>query len=137
MRRVQRNAVAVRVGLVALAPLPAMPGSGAVFSAVAAGTAAFATDTLNPPTSLTGTAPLGLSANLSWTATVDLYAAGYRVYRRPTSGSTFTLVATVTPRTTTTASNTPLLAGSYTFVVRSFAGSWMSVASNSVTLTLL
>ena len=131
-RRIGILAIALVVGL-----LPTVPVSGAVFSAVTDGSAAFATDTLDAPTSLATTTVIGLTANFTWIATADLYAEGHRLYRRPTSGSTYTLVGTITPRTTSTASNTPIVPGSYTFVVRAFAGSWQSPASNAITVFLL
>lgn len=87
----------------------------------------FATDTLNPPTSLTATS--GASVNLSWTATANTYASGHRVLRGTATGGPYTQIAEVTPRTTTTYIDSPA-AGTYYYVARAFYQSWESVNSN-------
>jgi hypothetical protein len=131
-RTVGRLVVALLLGS-AIGAGPAL----AAFGDTTTASASFTADTLNAPTGLTVSSGLGLTANLSWTAVSETYAAGYRVFRSTTSGSGYTLVATVTPRTTTTASNTPLLPGRYYFIVRAFAGNWTSPASNEVSILLL
>lgn len=101
-------------------------------------------DTLNPPTNLqcTGlpncTVTFLTKPTLTWTATPDTYATGHEVWRSTTSGSGYALVATVTPRTTTTWTDTtvsPLT--TYYYVVRAVANSWSSTFSNQVQATVL
>ncbi len=91
------------------------------------GSNAFTADTLNPATSLSATG--GSSISLSWTATSDTYASGYHVLRSTTSGGSYTQVAQVTPRTTTTYVDSPG-AGGYYYVVRAYYQNWESVDSN-------
>lgn len=101
-------------------------------------------DTLNPPTNLqcTGlpscTVTFLTKPTLTWTATPDTYATGHEVWRSTTSGSGYALVATVTPRTTATWTDTtvaPLT--TYYYVVRAVANSWTSTFSNQVQATVL
>ncbi len=56
-------------------------------------TVSFSTDTLAPPTNLSAT-PVGLTASLTWTPSVDAYTAGYEIWRSTTSGSGYALVGT-------------------------------------------
>ena len=63
-----------------------------------ASTKSFSTDTLSPPTILAAT-PVGLTAHLTWTPSVDAYASGYEIWRSTTSGSGYALVGTATPGT--------------------------------------
>lgn len=94
---------------------------------------AFATDTLDPPSGLTATS--GTTAALEWTATLDAYAAGYRVYRSDTSGGPYTLVAEVTPRDATSYVDTPP-PGTYYYVVRAFYQQWESENSAEASATV-
>lgn len=93
-------------------------------------TATLSTETLDPPTNLEATAMLGLTVQLTWTATVDLRATGYRVMRGTASGGPYTLVGTVTSRTTTSFTDFPLVPGTYYYVVRTYFDSWTSANSN-------
>ena len=92
--------------------------------------ATFATETLDPPTDVNATASFGLVVGITWTATVDLRATGYRVMRGTTSGGPYSLVGTVPSRTTTTFTDLPLGVGTYYYVVRTYFGSWTSANSN-------
>jgi hypothetical protein len=94
----------------------------------------FSTETLDPPTSLTATAALLLRVNLSWTATVDVRATGYQVLRGTASGGPYTLVATITSRTTTTYQDTVPLPGQYYYVLQTYYASWTSVNSNQASV---
>lgn len=105
----------------------------ALFTGAASNAAnSFSADVLNPPTSPTATG--GSSISLSWSATVDLYATGYRVFRSTTSGGPYSQIAQITPNTTTTYTDTPA-AGTYFYVVRSYFQNWESVNSGEVTAT--
>ena len=100
--------------------------------------ATFSTETLDPPTGLSATVTLLVRVNLSWTATVDARATGYQLLRSTTNGGPYTEIATVTPRTTTTYQDIPILPGTYYYVVRTYFGaSWTSVNSNQVSGTTL
>ena len=90
----------------------------------------FSTETLDPPTAVNATALLFLTVSVTWVATVDTRATGYQVLRSTTSGSGYTLVGTVTPRSATSFTDLPLVPGTYYYVVRSYFGSWTSVNSN-------
>ena len=96
--------------------------------------AAFSTETLDPPTSLTATAALLLRVNLSWTATVDIRATGYQVYRGTANGGPYSLITTISPRTTTTYQDTVPLPGQYYYVLKTYFGSWTSVNSNQASV---
>ena len=89
------------------------------------------------PTGLTAAA--GAPApriNLSWTATVDTYASGYRILRGTATGGPYTQIAEVTPRTTTSYTDTTVTGGTtYFYVVRSFYQSWESANSNEASAT--
>ena len=94
----------------------------------------FATETLDPPTSLTATAALLFRVNLSWTATVDVRATGYQVYRGTANGGPYSLITTISPRTTTTYQDTVPLPGLYYYVLKTSFGSWTSVNSNQASV---
>ena len=126
----------VGVALVSLA-LAAPSASLARFTKSGASTASFAVDTLDPPTSLAAGSPVGLTVSLSWTITPDTYATGYRLYRSTTSGSGYSLVATINSRTTTSTTNTALIPGTYYYVLRSFTSVWQSTTSNEISVLLL
>ena len=87
----------------------------------------FTADTLNSPTGLTATG--GSSVSLGWTATSDTYASGHRVFRGTANGGPYSQIAQVTPRTTTTYTDSPG-AGSYYYVVRAYYQNWESLNSN-------
>ncbi len=96
----------------------------------------FASDTLDPPTTLGATG--GASADLTWTATVDTYASGHRVFRSPTAGGPYTgaeQIAEVTPRTTEDYPDNPA-DGIYYYVLRSFFQNWESANSNEASATV-
>jgi hypothetical protein len=97
-------------------------------TAAATATQAFTADVLAPPTALAATG--GTSAGLTWTITTDAYATGYQVHRGTVSGGPYSQVATVTPRTTASTSDTPAASGTYYYVLRSYFQSWVSLPSN-------
>jgi hypothetical protein len=88
------------------------------------------TDTLAPPTNLAATG--GSRASLTWTPTTDAYASGYEVLRSTTSGSGYTQVATATPQTASSFSDTPAADGTYYYVLRSYIQSWTSALTGEV-----
>ncbi len=125
----------------ALALAPTLAGAGPRFNASlarltdsASTTLAVTTDTLDPPSGLAATG--GTSASLTWTATPDTYATGYDVERATVSGGPYTLVATVTPRTTVSTTDAPAASGTYYYVLQSYFQSWTSVVSNQATAVI-
>ena len=122
----------------ALAPavVGAAPGvSLARLTDAATTTEALATDTLNPPTSLAAVG--GVSAALAWTATTSAYATGYEVRRATVSGGPYSLVTTVTPRTTVAATDILTASGTYYYVVRSYFQNWVSLDGNQASAAIL
>jgi hypothetical protein len=111
---------------VGLSPQPALARMGDLETVAAT----MSTETLDPPTSLNATATPGLVVDLTWTATVDLRATGYRVMRGTVSGGPYTQIATITSRTTTSYQDLPLVPATYYYVVRTYFASWTSVNSN-------
>ncbi len=87
-------------------------------------------DTLDPATSVVGSS--GVSITIDWTATVDTYAAGHRVYRATTSGGPYVQVAETTPRAVVSYVDNPL-PGTYYYIVRAFYSTWESGDSNEAT----
>ena len=101
----------------------------------ASSTQAIATGTLGPPTSLSATG--GLNAALSWTATSSTSATGYEVERGTVSGGAYSVISTVTPRTTTSTTDTPASSGTYYYVLRSYLQNWRSVDSNQASAVVV
>lgn len=105
----------------------------AAFSDADTPTATVSTDTLAPPTSPSASGLV--SVTVSWTATVRTYATGYRVYRATALAGPYSLVASVTPRTTTTYTETPAL-GTYYYTIRAYYQSWESIDAGPVSATV-
>ena len=99
-----------------------------------ASTVSFSTDTLAPPTNVSAT-PVGLTASLTWTPSVDAYAAGYEIWRSTTSGSGYVLVGTATPGSASSATDAAGV-GLFYYVLRSYFQNWRSVNSNETSVTI-
>jgi hypothetical protein len=97
------------------------------YTDAAASTGTIASDTLGPPTSLAASG--GASVTLSWVASPDAYASGYAVYRSATSGGGYSLVATVSPVTATSTTDSPGT-GTWFYVLATTYQNWSSVNSN-------
>ncbi len=111
-----------------LALLLGLPTTGAFVTNPTSNDAnSFTADILAPPTGLT--AACGTTITLDWTATVNTYATGHRVFRATTPGGPYSQIAQITPRTTVTYDDTPA-PGTYYYVVRAYYQSWESVDSN-------
>jgi hypothetical protein len=128
------RALVIAANLLFVALLWPIQPALAVMSDNETGASTFSTETLDPPTSLTATAALLLRVNLSWTATVDARATGYQVYRGTTNGGPYSLITTISPRTTTTYQDTVPLPGQYYYVLKTYFGSWTSVNSNQASV---
>ena len=128
------------LGLVAVAALvPGLLGMSASASLARltdgdTSTLAIATDTLDPPTSLAATG--GASASLTWTMTPDTYASGYEVQRATVTGGPYTVISTITPRTTVATTDTPASSGTFYYVLRSVFQNWRSVDSNQASAAI-
>ncbi len=129
--RIRRPSVAVAlVAALAVLAIGSTPSSLATFTSPAAASGTFTTDTLSSPTGL-GAAGGVASIGLSWTATVKAWATGYHVYRATASGGPYSQVATVTPRTAVSYSDTPT-DGTYWYKVRAYYQGWESVDAGPV-----
>jgi len=130
--RPRAAALAISLSLATLA-WPVQPAL-AIVSDTETVASTFTTETLDPPTGLAAAAALLLRVNLSWTATVDLRATGYQVYRGTASGGPYTLITTITSRATTTYQDTVPLPGQYYYVLKTYFDSWTSVNSNQASV---
>src|SRR3954463_15367330 len=127
--------LAAIAGLVTLAVLAmATPVTLARFTAGPATGAAFSTGSIAPPTGVA--ASLGGSmVTLTWTPSTSSVVTGYDVMRSSTSGSGYSTIATVTPRTAVSTTNSPGN-GTFYYVLRSVFQSWRSSASNEASVSL-
>jgi len=125
------RAAFLAVTLLTLAAAVALVGgaAGTFGDQAQVGGNAFTTDTLDPPTGLAASV-VGSDIQLNWTPTVDTYATGYRVLRGTTSGGPYTEIATITPYTATTYTDTSPGPGSFYYVLRSYYENWESADSN-------
>ncbi len=125
-RRLALGAVMALVALVG----PAAAVAWASFSTSAKAAHTLSSSTLQPASTLSVTTGcslviLGPKADLTWTATPSTFASGYRVERW--RGTTLEATATVTPRTTTSLTQTGLRTGTtYTWNVYAYYLSWTS-----------
>jgi hypothetical protein len=111
------------VGLTAADEVVAAPGSTPSRSATS--TTAFASEWLGQAVVIRPVAGTP-SASASWTATPSSWATGY-LFERLLGGTTQSS-QTITPVTTTSATDGPLVNGTaYTYRVRSYRGTWNSV----------
>ena len=121
--------LAVAVGFVSLRT------TLAVFGATATTKGTWTAATLHPPTALAATA--GGSVTLTWTPTVDPVATGYYVFRSTTSGSGYSQISTVAPKTVATTANTPAASGVYYYVLQTEFQNWTSTNSNEASALFL
>jgi cellulose 1,4-beta-cellobiosidase len=92
-----------------------------------------------PPTGLAGSdvpGDNGAAVTLTWTPSTSASVTQQRVYRSLTSGLSYGLVWTFGDRTTSTFTDTGLVAGTpYYYVVRAFDGALESGNSNEASVT--
>jgi hypothetical protein len=127
---VLRRVTPLVVGLLLLA-VPT-PITLARYTDAAASTGTVRSDTLDPPTSLAASG--GATITLTWAVTPDAYATGYTLYRATSAGGTYALVATITPRSSTSYVDDPGN-GTFWYRLRASFQSWESVDSNTVSAT--
>ena len=125
-----RRSLVLGLGLL-LVGMPFVPVSSTLarYADAAASTGTLRTDTLDPPTGLAATG--GVSITLTWSVTPDTYTAGYNLYRATSSGGTYSLVKTITPRSATSTTDTPGN-GTWWYRLRAQFQSWESVDSGTV-----
>jgi hypothetical protein len=92
--------------------------------------------TIAPPTVLSAVGGcqnliLGPKITLTWTATTSGFAAGYQILRSSTNGGPYTLLTTVSDRTTVTYTDTTAtgLNTTYYYVLRAQFLNWLSANS--------
>ena len=125
-------AVAIVFGILTVA----VPVASAVFgqSAMVSGNS-FTTDELDPPTGLSATAD-GSDIDLTWTATVDSYATGYRVLRSTSSGGPYTQIDELIGQGMTTYTDVNPGSGTFFYVLRSYYEQWESANSGEASATI-
>jgi hypothetical protein len=128
-----RRILAPTLAVVALIAGASAPLTLARLTDLDSSSQSISTDTLAPPTSLAATG--GTSASLTWTPSVDSYAAGYDIWRGTGSGGPYSLVGSVTPGTASSANDAPG-AGIFYYVLRSSFQNWRSVNSNQTSATI-
>ena len=100
--------------------------------------AAYTAAVLAPVTGLTATARCRLlkpSVDLSWTPTTSPQVTGYQVLRRTGTGS-YTTVANLTGRTTSTYNDTTVTtSATYTYLVKAVRNSWYADSSTATVTT--
>lgn len=130
----QRNrplvVTAALIGTICLALGPRFAPTLAVFSASKTPPATLATDTILGPTGLSAVG--GKTAALSWTQSASTYAAGYNVLRSTTSGSGYAPIATATPRSTVSYTDSPAFDGTYYYVLTTYDQNWTSAQTAQV-----
>lgn len=126
-----RRLAAVAVALMALSAAVASPAAAAGFAGGDSAAHGVSSATLEPASGLTATTGCSsllsftAQATLSWTETPSAFAKGYTVERW--RASTLEATTTVTPRTTTTLTETGLSTGTaYTWRLRAYVSSWTS-----------
>jgi hypothetical protein len=129
----RRAALVLSAILVALV-VGAAPVTLAQFRSPADVAATFNTGTILPPTSVGATVAGGV-VTLTWTPTTSSAATGYDVLRSSTSGSGYSVVGSVTPRTATTTTNSPG-AGTWYYVLQSSLQNWRSSNSNQASASI-
>jgi hypothetical protein len=125
----------VAVAAAAVAVLAVIGPVRATFADQPVVTASMALDRLDKPGGLSVTGVT--TATITWQPIADTYGQGYRLYRSTTSGTGYTQVRAVTPISASTTSDTPLVPGRYYYVIRAYAGEWLSAPSNEVSVLLL
>jgi hypothetical protein len=122
-------ASACAMALVVLAAATAgAPRSLARLTSAPTAAADLGTGSIAPPANLAATVA-GATVTLTWTPAGSTIVTGYDVLRSTTSGSGYSVVSTITPRSATTTTNSPGN-GTFYFALRSTFQSWSSVASN-------
>jgi hypothetical protein len=124
----RRLPVPIVVAIVLAGLLSAAPLTLARLTATKTSVANLGTGTILPPTNLSASVS-GNVVTLTWTPTTTGVATGYTVRRSTTSGSGYSAIGSVTPRTATTTTDNPGT-GAFYYVLRAVFQNWDSVNSN-------
>lgn len=109
--------------------------TGAVFTdGSSAGGNTLSTTVLQSPTNVTA-APNGTKIDLSWTPSASTATQGYYVFRSSDGSTQGALVATVTPRSAASWTDTSPLQGPNYYTVRAYAHNWQSGTVTSPPVT--
>jgi hypothetical protein len=127
----RRLPVLIVAAIVLAGSLTAAPTTLARFTRTRTSVAALGTGSILPPTGLSASVS-GTTVTLTWTPSTSTVVTGYTVRRSATSGSGYTAIATVTPRSATTTTDSPG-SGTFYYVLRSVFQNWDSVNSNEAT----
>lgn len=101
--------------------------TSAIFTAATSlGSNTLSTAVLQAPSNVTTTVQADRSIRLNWTASPSTFATGYYIFRSGSSGTQGPKVATVTPRTTVTWTDTAPLDGPNYYTVQAYAQNWES-----------
>ena len=131
----QRFTLALALTALALGLLLTAVSVYAIWTNTTSVTPTFDSDTLNPGTGLIAF-PSGSNIVISWTASVDTYASGYKVLRGTTSGGPYTEIDTVTPIGATIYTDTSVVVDTtYYYVLQSYYQNWLSADSNQGSAT--
>ncbi len=130
-----RRAALVLAAIVVTVVAVSAPVTLARFTGTGDVDASFATGSILPPTSVSSTVAGGV-VTLTWTATTSEEVQGYDILRSATSGGGYSVVGSVTPRTATTAADSPG-AGTWYYVLRSTLENWRSDGSNETSATVV
>jgi hypothetical protein len=136
-RKRQNRSVRTIFGLAIFLGLATVSGGAtALFSDVSfRGANGFSTSSLAAPTALAA-AVAGADVTLTWNASTSGIATATEIYRSSTAGGAYTLLATVTPPTTTSFVDPVTASGTYFYVVRATYQSWFSANSTEVSATV-
>jgi hypothetical protein len=94
-----------------------------------AGANSFTIGTLDTPSGLSAVG-LGVDIDLAWTATPDVWAAGYEIHRGTTMGGPYSLHDSVVGQSTTSYSDLGANGPTYYYVVKAYYQNWISTDSN-------
>ena len=133
MKLVRRRRLAIVLLGVSLLAGSSVSSSLAMFTDASAPGGTFGAGSVAPPAGLAATG--GLTVGLTWTATSTTTAAGYDLYRATAAGGPYGLIATITPRTTVSATDSPA-PGTYWYILRAFQASWESIDAGPVSATV-
>jgi hypothetical protein len=124
----------VVIGTLGALTAPLATSTGAFFIDVEAATAVMGADTLQPPTAMTATG--GSTATLAWTPSTDGYGTGYRIDRATSSVGSYAALGTATPVAAAGFVDTPTVDGTYWYMARTAAQTWLSAAAGPVSATV-
>lgn len=126
----QRQAAVSLAGVVAAGVLVTAPSASFV-SATAPVSSTISSGTLDAPAGLAAACvALTNKVTLTWTASSSPLVSGYAILRSTTTGGPYSLIGTVSGRTTTTFTDTISTLATQYYVVQASRNTWTSPSSN-------